>query len=183
MGWFDWLFRRAPTPLPPTARTDIELPADPKPHPVVSTPSERCIAFIKDQEKLILKAEKDVDDVWINGYGCKIIDGKPAFDGQIITPEIADRSCRVHALKCAAGVLQLVQRPLTQGQLDALVDFVYNAGIGALKQSTLLRTFNVNQPVTEAMFTAWSKAHVKGQFVTLDGLVKRRKGEFQMWLS
>src|SRR4051812_23832558 len=124
MGFFTW-FRKTPAPAP---GRDIVLPPDL--HPVqATTPSERCIAFIKKTEGLMLLSKPDVDGVYVNGYGCKIIDGQPAFKGQVITEAIADRSCRAHAQLCANAVLAMVgNRSLRQGQLDALVDFVYNAG-------------------------------------------------------
>lgn len=177
MSLFDW-FRRSKS-IPPAPQPDIVLP--PLPPPSGRIASERCIAFIKKTEGLLFKAKPDVDGVYVNGYGCKVIDGSPAFAGQIITEATADRSCRAHVQLCADAVLNLVTRPVSQGQLDALIDFVYNVGSGALKQSTLLRTFNLNQPVTEAMFTVWSKAHIKGQIVTLDGLFQRRKNEYNLF--
>lgn len=42
----------------------------------------------------------------------------------------------------AAGVSPLVRLDTTQAQFDALVDFSYNVGVGALKTSSLLRLHN-----------------------------------------
>lgn len=180
MGFFDWFRRKPTTTSSAPAPVDIVLPKESLP----GVPSDRCITFIKQQEGLLLTAKKDVDGVYVNGYGCKIINGAPAFEGQVITPATADLSCRVHAQKCASAVIAEVHVHLTQGQLDALVDFVYNAGIGALRQSTLLRIINAQQTVTENYFTMWSKAHIDGVLVTLPNLLARRKAEYQQfWIS
>jgi lysozyme len=185
MSFFSWLFGKKKTTPAAPPRGDIILTPSPISNSVSGhlSPSERCIALIKRQEGLLLTAKKDVDGVYVNGYGCKIIDEKPAYEGQVITEAVANRSCRVHALKCSAGIYGFVKTKLSQGQLDALVDFVYNAGIGALQQSTILRTINAQQTVTENMFTMWSKAHVNGVLVQLPGLLDRRKAEYQLWIS
>jgi lysozyme len=190
MSMFDWLktlFKGAqPAPAPrPTAGEPVIPKRGWTPRGPATRPSERCIAFIKQQEGLLLTAKKDVDGVYVNGYGCKIIDGAPAYAGQKITESIADRSCRTHAELCADAVLHMLAHDidLTQGQLDALVDFVYNAGAGALQHSTILRRINGKATVQEAMFTAWSKAHVDGVLVTLPGLFERRQAEYRQFWS
>jgi lysozyme len=187
MNIFTWLFGKktapAPKPVSVESRTHIPPPVDSTINGQALSPSEACIALIKREEGLLLTAKPDVDGVYVNGYGCKIIEGKPAFKGQVITPEIADHSCRVHAQKCAEAVITSVNHPLTQGQLDALVDFVYNAGSPALHQSTLLRVINSNQQVIERYFTMWNKAHINGVLTELPDLTARRKAEYQLYLS
>lgn len=44
-----------------------------------------------------------------------------------------------------AVVQRLVKVPLTQGQFDALVDFVFKLGGGRLASSTLLRNLNAGK--------------------------------------
>jgi hypothetical protein len=76
LDWLKSIFKGTVTqPAPrPHSDGDILLPRIASPHN-----SESCIAFIKQQEGLLLTAKKDVDGVYVNGYGCKIIDGKPAY--------------------------------------------------------------------------------------------------------
>lgn len=76
------------------------------------------------------------------------------------------------------GVNELVKQPLTQNQFDALVSFAFNVGLGAFKNSTLLKRVN-NDPNDEDIayqFSRWNKAGG----VVLKGLKKRRNQE--SWL-
>ena len=84
----------------------------------------------------------------------------------------------------AAAVASLVQVPLTQGQFDALTDFVFNLGAGRLKESTLLELLNAGRVFAAAdQFKLWVHAKVKGQDVIEPGLVKRRAAETAMFLD
>jgi lysozyme len=185
MGWLSRLFYGNP---PPNATVttggghDIPL-APPATTFGRSLPSNQCIALIERSEGCVTTAMADVDGVYVLGYGCKTFDGQPVVKGQTCTPADADRNCRVWAQKCATAVLSTIDPPLTQGQLDALTDFVYNVGLGALQQSTILRTIKANQTVTEAMFTVWDKIRVNGQLVEHPGLLARRKAEYQLFIS
>ena len=79
------------------------------------------------------------------------------------------------------GVERYVQVEINQNQFDALVSFAYNLGLGALKESTLLKKVNSN-PCDENIsyqFNRWTKAGGK----ELSGLVKRRKEEGNLYFS
>ena len=76
------------------------------------------------------------------------------------------------------GVRKLVTVGLTQGQFDALVDFAYNAGVGALQKSTLLKKVNAEKfDEVPAEFMKWTKGGGK----ELPGLVRRRRAEVKLW--
>lgn len=83
-----------------------------------------------------------------------------------------------------ASVLRLVKVSLTDGQLAALIDFVFNLGADALRRSTLLGLLNkgmyANVP---AQLRRWNKAQVNGRTRPLDGLTKRREAEVRLWLA
>jgi lysozyme len=181
MSWWQRLFGVNTTDHAPiSGNEDIVLPAPVAP---AGVPSLNCISLIQHMEGLSLKAYPDVDGVYVIGYGCKFADGKPVQRGQVIDAAGADRVCREKAQECASAILVLVKRSLKQGQLDALVDFVYNCGLGALASSTILRTILATQPVTEDMFTRWNKIHVNGQLVVLPQLTARRQAEYRLWIS
>lgn len=77
-----------------------------------------------------------------------------------------------------AAVSSLVKVPLSQGQFDALVSFVFNLGAGAFKQSTLLKRLNAGLPIAAAdEFKRW----VNSDGVRLQGLVNRRAAEEAMF--
>jgi lysozyme len=76
------------------------------------------------------------------------------------------------------AVIRLVKVPLTQGQFDALVDFVFNLGAGRLAGSTLLKDLNAGHygPAGEQLLL-WD--HAGG--VELAALKERRRAEFNLW--
>ncbi len=132
--------------------------------------SQRGIDLIKRFEGLRLSAYKCPADVWTIGYGTTA-GVKP---GQTITKERAEELLREDVERFEAQVLRLVKVPLTQGQHDALVSFVYNLGAGNLSNSTLLRLLNSGDyKGAAAQFDRWTKAGGK----ELPGLVKRRAAE------
>lgn len=72
------------------------------------------------------------------------------------------------------GVLKLLRRPATQGQLDAMVSFAFNCGVPAFKRSSILKFFNRGEAAqAAASFALWVKAGGK----TMPGLVRRRGSE------
>ena len=74
----------------------------------------------------------------------------------------------------AEQVAKLLKVPLKQHQFDALVSFAYNAGIGNLRSSTLLRKLNAGDHEGAAVeFHRWNRS--KGR--VLAGLVRRRAAE------
>jgi len=81
-------------------------------------------------------------------------------------------------------VLEVVTAPLTENQLGALTSFVFNLGQGALKASTLRKKLN-NGDYTGAAdeFNRWVYSKVNGVSTKLNGLVKRRAEEKQLFES
>jgi len=77
-----------------------------------------------------------------------------------------------------ASVQRLVKVPLSQGQFDALVDFVFNLGAGRLASSTLLRDLNAGQyEAAGQQLLLWD--HSGG--VEVEGLKARREAELALW--
>lgn len=71
-------------------------------------------------------------------------------------------------------VNQKVSIPLTQGEFDALTDWVFNCGRYALEHSTLLRLVNEDDlPEAAEQFERWD--HAGGKVVA--GLLRRRLAE------
>lgn len=76
------------------------------------------------------------------------------------------------------AVLAVLQRPATQGQLDAMVSLAFNIGAGAFARSSVLKHHNRGQPEQAAgAFALWVKATVDGQRQRVLGLVRRRASE------
>jgi lysozyme len=74
--------------------------------------------------------------------------------------------------------------PLTQGQFDALVSFVFNLGADNFKRSTLLKELNKGNHLEAAEeLLRWNKTRSKGRMRILPGLVARRKAEQNLFLG
>lgn len=104
--------------------------------------------------------------------------------GQKITEEQAEKLLAEEYTKLESKVANLVKVPLRQNQLDALVSFAYNLGLGALQGSTLLRKLNTGDYRGAAMeFEKWvySKDPKTGVRIVLSGLERRRKAEKQLF--
>lgn len=102
------------------------------------------------------------------GYGHH---GPEVIAGVRMSREEAERVLVSDLESVASKVTSMVAVPLTQGQFDALVSFVYNVGVGAFKKSTLLRKFNAGDYEGAAkQFGRWNK--VGG--IPVHGLTRRR---------
>lgn len=119
--------------------------------------------------------------VWTIGYG-HTGDVRP---GQRISAEQAEQLLRDDLAACGDQVDELVGVPLTDCQYAALVSFVFNAGAGALRGSTLRRRLNQGDyECVPSELARWDKATdpATGRKVALAGLVRRRAAEGELWL-
>lgn len=138
--------------------------------------------LIKSFEGLKLTAYKCSANKETIGYGNTFYeDGTPVKLGDKITKERADSLFELISDDFAKKVVPLVKSKLNENQFGAIVSFAYNAGIGNLKSSTLLKKVNAN-PVDEtirAEFMKWDKAGGK----QLAGLTRRRKAEADLYFK
>ncbi|HEJ8022150.1 TPA: lysozyme [Serratia liquefaciens] len=143
--------------------------------------SKAGIELIKRFEGLELKAYLDCVGVWTIGYGwTQPVDGKKIGPGMVIDQATADRLLKCGVVQFEQGVNQMVKVKITQGQFDALVSFAYNLGLRSLSTSTLLQKLNAGDKQGAANeFGRW----VNAGGVKLNGLVKRRAAEREMFLS
>jgi lysozyme len=141
--------------------------------------SDAGIALIKEFEGCRLTAYKCPAGVWTIGYGHTSAAGSPEVTpGMTITQQEAEDILRRDLIKYENGVIKLVNVDLTQGQFDALVDFAYNAGVGALQKSTLLKKVNAEDyDAVPNELMKWTKAGGR----ELAGLVRRRRAEARLW--
>jgi lysozyme len=126
-------------------------------------------------EGLRLTSYQDSVGVWTIGYGHT---GDDVCEGQTITKEEADQLLMDDVLDAEHAVHLMVNVPLTQGQYNALVDFVFNLGAQRLRESTLLRKLNARDYLgADAEFDKWNRAGGK----VLAGLARRRDLEQAMF--
>ena len=132
--------------------------------------SELLINKIIDFEGCKLTAYKCPAGVWTIGVGHT----KGVKQGQTITEAQAMSLLKGDLLPCENYVNNLGVCK-TQGEFDAIVDFVFNLGTAALGRSTLLKFIRQGkaEQYIRGEFAKWVKSGGK----TLAGLVKRRAWE------
>jgi lysozyme len=107
---------------------------------------------------------------WTIGWGHT----KDVQEGDVCTWDQANLWLHEDVREAVATVNNLVNIELTQGEFDALVDFVYNVGTGNFASSTLLRDINAGDLAAAALdFEKWDHAGGK----VMAGLLRRRQAE------
>lgn len=112
--------------------------------------------------------------VYPNGRQVRLSD-KPCTDTQ------AMEWAMHHLVSKVENPLNAMNLPVNQNQFDALCSFCYNVGMGAFKQSTLLKVIKgeTTSYTIEQCFLMWNKAGSK----VLPGLTRRRQAESDLYNS
>lgn len=132
--------------------------------------SKTGLALTERFEGCRLVAYQDVTGVWTIGYG-HTFQVKP---GMTCTQAEADAWLETDIQFAAHCVNRAVKVPLTQGEFDGLVDFVFNVGCGNFEGSMLLMMLNAGEySQAAAQFARWDKAGGK----ELAQLLARRQAE------
>jgi lysozyme len=136
--------------------------------------SQKLIDHIKRSEACALQAYQDAAGVWTIGYG------------HTAGVKRGDRCTRYQAeqwmqqdLTCFENEANKVKRIATQGQYDAILDFIYNCGAGNFNQSTLRKYIESGRKTYEIQreFLRWVNSGGKFQ----GGLYTRRIWEAARW--
>lgn len=133
-------------------------------------PSIELVRAVKEFEGLSTKAYYCPAGYLTIGYGHRTT----MKDKKTITMGEATTLLKADLAKAGEGVNALGVCK-TQGQFDALTDFVFNLGIGRLKSSTLLKQIKKGAS-TEAIQKEFRRWVYAGGNV-MPGLVKRREWE------
>jgi lysozyme len=118
----------------------------------------------------------DVAGVPTIGYGHRLLacEHFPQGIGEAQAAEMLARDVR----SAQQTVQRLVKVALTQGQFDALVDFVFNLGQGKLAGSTLLKELNAGEyQAAGEQLLRWDHAGAQENA----SLKARRMAEFELW--
>lgn len=143
--------------------------------------SKTGIDRLKQHEALRLEPYRDQAGHWTIGYGHKL---KPDEWWDRITEQKAEDLLRADLAEAEQAIADLVDVPLTQGQYDALVSFVFNVGVSAFRDSTLLRKLNTGDHAgAAAEFPRWKYVTQGGEKVVSEGLLSRREREQQLFLT
>ena len=142
--------------------------------------SQTGIDFIKAFEGLSLKPYFCSAGKATIGYGSTFYpDGRKVkfTDGNITQPE-AERLLADTIVPFENKVNRLITVPLTQNQFDALVSHTFNTG----GSETLFRLINQRADIS-LIEDWWCNRYVTANKKRLSGLVRRRKAEFNLYIS
>jgi len=145
--------------------------------------SKNCIDLIKKFEGFKLESYLCPASIPTIGFGSTMWpDGKKVKLGEKIDLPKAEKLLEWE-LKNKSIVLHGLN--LNQNQVDSILSFVYNIGIGAFNSSTLLKKIksNPNDPTIRDEFMRWIKGTKNGKKVVIDGLVNRRKAEADLYFK
>lgn len=143
--------------------------------------SQNAVDLIKVSEGKRNKAYPDPasgGDPWTIGYGHT---GPEVHEGLVWTDEQCLTALNADLLKFDKQVSACIgDRPTTQNQFDAFVDFAYNLGSAALAKSTLLKLHNLGDFAGASdEFARWNRAGGR----PMPGLTKRRAAETALYRS
>ena len=115
------------------------------------------------------------------GYGNTFWeDGTPVKIGDQISKERAETLLKHVVDNFSVAVEVDIKIEVSQNQFDAMVSLAYNIGLGAFKNSTLLRQLNRGNFVGASQeFLRWDKSNGK----PLPGLTRRREREKMLFDS
>ena len=150
--------------------------------------SENGISLIKDSEGYSEKAYRCPAGFWTIGYGSTQTPADRYIqEGETCTKEQAVEYLR-HDVRAIEGYLNANLPQLNQNQFDALTSLIYNIGIQAFRNSTLLKCIK-NSPEDKMSIARywlqWNKAKKPktGELVVLPGLTIRRTKELNLYGS
>lgn len=137
------------------------------------------LALIKRFEGLKLHAYVCPAGVPTIGYGhTRSVTMQDVVNSRTITEAEAERLLREDLGTFEAAVGALVKVILNDNQFAALVAFTFNVGVGAFRNSTLLKKINAREfSEVRAQLARWNKAGGK----VLPGLTKRRAAEADLF--
>lgn len=140
--------------------------------------SAKGIDLIKHFEGLRLQAYRCPADRWTIGYGTTKINGKGVPPNLIISETQAEYLLKQDLIEFEKLVIQNIYVPLNQNQFDALVSHTYNTG-----GSKNLFAY-INQQFPHHIIREWiENHHITGNGIVLNGLVRRRKMEAELYFS
>lgn len=138
--------------------------------------SQNALSLVEKFEGCELQAYQDEGGVWTIGYGHT----QNVYPGMKITLEEAEEYAKDDLEVAQIFVNRLVTVPLSQGEFDALTDFVFNLGPVAFQKSTMLQLLNCGEyHLAAAQFNRWDRCGGK----VVAGLLNRRKMETALFNS
>ena len=142
------------------------------------------LAALKRREGFRATAYRDEAGLFTIGYGHKV---KPGESFGALTEPEAEALLLADVGAAEAMIARYVTVPLTPGQHDALVSFLFNVDSddnGAFRDSTLLAKLNAGDAAgAAAEFARWRYVTVDGKKIVSAGLQTRRAGEAEQFVA
>jgi GH24 family phage-related lysozyme (muramidase) len=157
--------------------------------------SDQAAKFIGKFEKydgFIVKPTDKLDGQCTAGYGHVLHHGKCTKEdlALVVDEKMAVEWMKQDLANSERTIREYVRVPLSQQQYDALVSAVYNAGSYIFKDSETgeptqllidLNNGNYSAAAKDLLAFHYTKDPQTQMYVSLDGLVRRRKEEKEMW--
>ena len=137
--------------------------------------SQNGFDFIMSQEEFSATVKGDTGGKQEVGYGHDLLPGESFPHGISCIDALTLLHEDVEKFEPAVNALGWT---LNQNQFDALIDFTYECGPGALEQ---LASHGQSQLLNQ--LPRWVHAKVNGVEVVLLGMVNRRRAEIELWLK
>ncbi|MPS66833.1 lysozyme [Chryseobacterium sp.] len=143
-----------------------------------------------DLKKIGLQPKMDPRGIWTEGWGRAMRDSKGNFLKGEKNKDIAEKSATIHTLDDAnkalshdVGIFELIvtrklKVSVNQNQFDALVSHTYNTG----GSSTLFDLINKKASKNE-IYKWFTERYITSEGVVLNGLIRRRKAEADLFFS
>lgn len=138
--------------------------------------SKKCLEMLAHHEGIRQKPYKCPAGLWTVGVGHLIGDGKSLPDSwnRIFSLEEVYAILAKDVERFERGVSRLITVPLRQNEMDAIISFTFNLGIGCLQRSSVRQ--KLNRGDKEGAIESLLKYNKAGGKV-LKGLDNRRKDE------
>ena len=156
-------------------------PAAQQPDPIYLAPAQKIIRAF---EGCKLSAYKCPAGIWTIGWGATIVNGAAVREGDTISQSVADELLRAEILRIAAQLHKIIPVSAKWGgnQQAAVLSWIYNVGLGAVKDSTLRKRINAGEGgpvVIPQELPKWDKANGR----PLAGLTRRRAAEIELFVG
>ena len=144
---------------------------------------KKGLSLISEFEGLSLKPYKCSAGISTIGFGSTYYENgtRVQMSDAPITKQRAEQLLQHTADRFASKVVNLLKKPVTQNQFNALVSFAFNVGSGALASSTLLKLVNVNP--NDAMIAKEFLKCNKVNKIPIQGLTNRRIKESALYFT
>jgi len=142
---------------------------------------EDGLTLLQDFEGCELQAYVDCCGVWTIGHGHT---GSDVYKGKRISKHDAELLLQKDVEWVERNVKQLVTADISLKEFSALCCFVFNIGVGAFSDSTMLKLLNKRDYAgASAQFLRWNKGVIEGEVREIAGLTRRRLAEQSLFDS